>query len=167
MKPQIGDILAVRGVKWYSTAICWATRGEVSHVGLVVADDPPLVMEALKRVTTRPFEQSIAESSIAYLIKPNVDRETRRRIVRAMSQSSAVSYNYWHIVLLGLDLLLRTQLFTNNYRPGKRTICSVDVANAYASVGRRFGEPARGVTPQEILSYARANPKQFSIEKVL
>lgn len=168
MEVKAGDILAIKGTKFISELICKLTHGEVSHVGLVVGESPALVMEALKRVVTRPIEESIADASAALLIHPRfLDRDARERLVREACRWSASSYSYTKLLLAGLDALFRTSFFSSNLSSEHHPICSYHVAKAYAAIGFHFGEPARSISPQEILDFARRHSELFTITPLL
>lgn len=164
---RIGDILAVRGKGLISKAILLATGGPVSHVGLVVGEDPVLVMEALSRVVTRPLVESIGGAEGVWVLRPKLERERLRNIVRRACAWSAARYGYGKIVLHLMDSLLGTDKVTQKLARTRRPICSWHVAQAFASEGLHFGEPARGVTPAEIFAFAQANPDKYEITKVV
>lgn len=159
-----GDVIAVRGTGRFSDLIVRATGGYVSHVGMVIADEPPLVTEALFRVKTRPLEESIADCSDAWILRPRfATAYTRRVLMHSIHTYSSAGYGYFKILLHGLDALCRTQWFSCTFARSHSPICSWLVASAYEAVGYSFGESIGSLTPQDLVNHCTANPKKWEI----
>lgn len=167
LRAEIGDILAVEGMTAFSRAIQLVSESCISHVGLIVAEDPLLIMEALSRVVTRPYEEALGDCKHAWLLKPmNIEREARRQIVRASCTYSGASYGYLKIALHLLDFLTGKEWITQLLARSRKPICSWHVAQAYKVVGLDFGESARGVTPAEVMAFAQDNEDKYAVIKV-
>lgn len=165
--PVAGDILAVVGSSFFSRLIILATGGPVSHVGLILTDDPPLVLEALSRVMTRPLHVSIEKAQAAYLLKPiNLTWKDRVGIVECACTMSAESYGYGKILLQLFDAVARTTWFTKYLTFTTMPICSWAVARAYGSKHLHFGVPDNSATPSDIYRFATAHPTLYSITRL-
>src|SRR5579883_1994692 len=153
-----GDILGVQGVGWLSEHIIEATApGPLSHVGLIIAVQPALVIEALTRVRTRPLARSIEDAAHAWVLQPiGLSQEQRDRIVARACTMSADSYGYADIAWQGLDALFHTRWFTAHL--ARKLICSMLVADAY---GMNFGVSERSANPNDIWRYAQAYPAHY------
>lgn len=168
---QAGSILAIRGRGFLSKGILRATGNSVSHVGLVISDDPVvLVLEALWRVKTRPIEESIEDAEAAYILTPlNLQPIEIRGIVTCACSESADGYGWWDIGLQLLDSLFRTTWFTDRVSLtalDHHPICSFLVARAYQNVGLTFGEKEASVTPADIYRFAFQHPDKYRVEKI-
>ncbi len=166
--------MAVTGTGLLARAIIWLTRAPISHVGLVVGAEPPLVMEALWRVKTRPLWVSIADTRAAYLLKPvRLGPTARSRIVVRACRFSAESYGFLKLFLQFLDALAgriirrRVTYFTDalGWISG-RPICSYEVGEAYKADGLDFGVPARSVTPADIWEFAHQHKDAYQIVRL-
>lgn len=167
LRPEIGDVVAVEGRTAFSRAIQLVSGSLISHVGLIVSEDPLLVMEALSRVVTRPYDEALEDCKHAWLLKPiNVSREARRLIVRESCKYSGASYGYLKIALHLLDFLTGKEWITQLLARSRKPICSWHVAQAYKAAGLDFGEIARGVTPAEIYQFALDNDEKYAVYKV-
>jgi len=172
-QPQIqhADILAVRGTRLLAKGILAATGNTVSHVGLVISGDPPLVIEALTRVKTNPLDVSIKDAEAAYLLKPlNLTADQRRTIVYAACALSADGYGYLDIGLQGMDALLHsrkpTDLLAGALGIKKHPICSYLVAASYERAGLNFGVNDKSITPADIFQFAKSNPAIYSVVRL-
>ena len=113
------DIVAVRGTGRFAAGILKATGDTVSHVGLVIGIDPPLVIEALTRVRTNPLATTIAGAERAYILHDkSLSAWERRKIVDTAVRFSADGYNWGDIVLQGMDAVARTTWFTDHLSIG-------------------------------------------------
>jgi len=166
---QAGDILAVRGRGWLSEHILAATNGDVSHVGMLVGAEPPIVIEALARVATRPLEVSIAGAAKAYILHDtSLTPEQRITLVNEATGQTAKDYGYVDLALQLGDALTHTRWFTTNLTHGwldHFPICSYLVAEAYHSLGLDFGVRDVSTTPQDIFHFAKTH-KQFSVLEI-
>jgi hypothetical protein len=163
---QPGDIVAVRGSRWLSRLIMTMTGGPVSHVGLVIATDPDLVLEALERVLTRPFAQAIDDCAEAWVCQPyTLSQEERWQIVHTACAQTARTYGYSKLVLQALNVLFHTRFFTR-HAVSSLPICSLVVAEAFSAVGKHFGQPHCCATPADIAVFTQAHPEWYRIIKV-
>ncbi len=162
------DILAVKGSGWLSRMILKATGGPVSHVGLLLTDKPPLVIEALSRVMTRPLHISIEKRTAAYILQPlKLTPEQRVAIVEAACTMSADAYGWGKIALQGLDALSRSGWFTKHLTFTTMPICSWLVAKGYSSQGLHFDVPDNSATPKDIYEFAVKNQDLYRIVQIL
>ena len=166
----LGDIVAVRGVGLFSAGILRATGNTVSHVGLLIGIDPPLVIEALTRVRTNPLATTIASAERAYILHDkSLSTWERRKIVDTAVGFSADGYNWGDILLQGMDALARTTWFTDHLSIGlaDEPICSYVVAAAYRAVNLSFGRvKTESVRPSDIYLFAQMHPELYSIGQV-
>jgi hypothetical protein len=163
-----GDILAVRGRGWLSDNILKATGGKVSHVGMFVSIDPPIIIEALTRVRTRPLAASLADVEAAWsLTDHSLTTRQRQQIIEAACSFSADAYGYPELGLQLLDALTRTTWWTDrlSWTLKGHPICSFLVAAAYGTVGLNFGKLDQSVTPADIFRFAEAHPDIYGIDQ--
>lgn len=161
---KAGDILAVRGTGFLSKGILRLTGNTVSHVGLVISDNPVvLVLEALNRVKTDTIEESLKDVENAYLFRPlNVDETDINTIIRAASKASTNSYGWFSLGLQLADILFRTRLFTDHIYNDRHPICSYLVAEAYGAAGLTFGKLLyQSITPADIFNFAKINSDKY------
>jgi hypothetical protein len=155
---RVGDIIAVRSRGKLADLIVAAGKAPVSHVGLLVGLDPPIVLEALTRVRTRPLTITLLDCTSAWLLSPRkLTPNQRRRIVDTACEFSAKTYGYGEMLLQGADAICRTRWFTEHlsFKVGCHPICSYIVAESYARDNLRFGRaPLQSVTPADIFNFA-------------
>lgn len=165
-----GDILAMRGSSWLARGIVRATGGPCSHVGMFVSLEPPVVIEALDRVKTRPLDVSLADAERAWILHDNsITDEQRRAIVDEACSMSAASYGWLDIAAQGIDAALGTTWPTDHmtWFLNQFPICSYLVARAYQKIDLHFGKKAIGsITPADIFAFAQAHPEMFDIQVI-
>ena len=164
-----GDILAVRGKGWASREILKLTGNTVSHVGLVVANDPvPLVTEALWRVKTHPIENSVGGTERSYILHPkNLTRAQTQAIIRGACGMSADGYGLWDLGLQLIDVTFKTTWPTDHALAlglNQHPICSYLVAAAYGDAGLTFGmKLAQSISPADEYNFAVGNPDKYDV----
>ena len=167
---QAGDILAISGRGWLSEQIKRATSSQISHVGLIVADHPLiLVQEALRRDATRPIEESIEDAQAAWIYHPLDLTELQRGIViRASLAFSARSYGGLAIGLQLVDSIFHTTWPTDHARwyLNLFPICSFADAIGFGAIQRNFGKEPQSVTPGDMERYVYAHPSKYGISQI-
>jgi hypothetical protein len=166
----VADILAVHGTDWVSRTIERLTHGCVSHVGLLIGDNPPVVIEAIApRVKVRPFYVSIEEASEAWVIHDRrLTNLQRSLLVNRALEFCGEGYGYWDLLMQLCDVLFKTRFFTErlSFRLIHRPICSALDAIDYSQLGVEFGCEPRDATPNDIYEFALSHPEIFTVEKV-
>jgi hypothetical protein len=166
IRPQAGDIVAVRGTGWFARAILRATGGPASHVGLVLAQAPcVLVLEALTRVRTRLLAQTLAGTEAAWLLHDRtLTLAERRTVVAAALRFSGQGYGWWAIAMQAMNALTASTWWTDHLGGlAGKPICSFLVADAYERVGRTFGQEDRTTTPADIVRWALRHPQKYTV----
>lgn len=165
---KAGDILAIRGRGWISEGILKATGNTVSHVGLVLDDDPdPIITEALYRVITHPLSVALSNCDAAYIITDlQLTDQQRHELVLRASLFSAQTYNYGAIALQLLDAAFSTRFFTRNLTTSKWPICSYLVSKTYFDIVKLdFSVDPKSCTPNDIFQFAKKSI-DFSISRI-
>ena len=143
----------------------------VSHVGMLVGDNPVIVIEALLRVKTRPIEESLADAEAAYVLQDlSLSVQKRDTIVMRACQFSAADYGWADIVLQLANAIFRTTWFTDHLTFGllnQFPICSYLVAESYKTIGLTFGkQKEESITPADIYNFAQKNPSIYTVTKL-
>jgi hypothetical protein len=148
--PYPGDIVAIRG-KGLISRLVLAAEGAgaddkgVSHVALVIADKPPLVIEAVHpRVRVCTLENALAEAENAWLLHPKpLTDEERETVVKAACDFCFRSYGYPMLILHALNAAFGTTPFTNPIRSRMMDLAMTsDLATASQAPGAAI--PERG-----------------------
>lgn len=173
-----GDLVVIQGSAWYSKLICWATGSPTSHVGGFIGSNPPVVLEALKRVKTDPVWETVLKAKKVWILKHKYLTESDRwQIVEKACTFSADSYGYILILFQLMDALTGKMLgkrftyFTTvwgrwgNQHFGQHPICSYLWSEVYSSVGMHFLQEPGAATPGDILKYAQQYPSEWEIEE--
>jgi hypothetical protein len=168
--PQAGDIVGVRGSGWLADHICVATKGRISHVGLVISTTPVLVIEALMRVKTNPWTATIAGAQSWHLYRPKTltQQQIKAVIYRAVG-FTAESYGFLDIGLQGLDAITRSRFFTGHLAGllwlRSHPICSYVVAKSFDdALHLRFGVAGDdSITPADIDVFCVSHPELYEV----
>lgn len=172
----IGDIVLTLGNHRGSAAIANLTAEEgqtrrFSHCMIVAAGHPlPLVIEATPpAVRLTPLEQAIRPTLDARLVHSlNLTTEERSIIVLAAMQFLGRAYGFQAFPSFALDVMLKTDKFGSSLYLGKHfPVCSVLVGYSYEKVNKFFGEPAAGLTPNEVALFAERRADLFSLHDLL
>lgn len=164
-----GDIVAVRGQGWLSDSICKATDSPVSHVGMIVAADPPTIVEALAAVETHGIEVTLSQAVHVWQIRYKLltpDEQTL--LVKTANGFSGDDYGYADLALQLADAAFKTRWFCDHLAYGwlgRFPICSYVVARAYGEINITFGHQASSITPGDIYKFAAAD-KRFEVLSV-
>lgn len=170
-----GDVLAARGTGWLARQILKATatpdypEGTVSHVGMFVSTNPPVVIEAIGHgIVTFPLDMVLGSCERAYVIHHNRMTDAQKhQLVYDACKYSADLYGFVSLGLQGLNALCRTTWWTDKFAGGMM-YCSYLVDEAYWQQGEAFGvHLPRSTTPHEIYVAARANREKFSISEIM
>lgn len=177
MTLEPGDIFFTRGGAWISRMIRWAesrpgNKGEVNHVGLVVArgDFPDAeVIEALRTVQRHTLRSEYGGSGTAISVyRPlNISTEQLLRVLGYADRLVGQKYDYAKIALHLVDGLLgkvarREVVLARRLAAGGRgPICSWVVAQAFGSAGLTFGVPGRAADPDDIYDFCRTHPEIY------
>lgn len=138
-----GDIVAIRG-KGLISRLVLAVEGAagddkgVSHVAVVIADNPPLIIEAVHpRVRVRPLENALAEAEKAWLLHPKpLSDEKREAVVKAACDFCSRSYGYPMLILYALNAAFGTTRFTSLLRNRRMDLAMAsDLATASQAQG--------------------------------
>jgi hypothetical protein len=168
MPYALADIVALRGRGRFSKLILRFTNDTVSHVGMIISTHPLLVIEAVSRVKTHPIYTMVEDAERMYLIHhKHLTDEDRVEIVEACCKWSARSYGWGKIALQGLDVMTKSQWFSEKFGGSDRPYCSWVVAIAYKLREVLFGEAAETVRPDEILAWAVAHPELYEVEEFI
>lgn len=168
--PQIADILLTLGPYHASDWIARATRetidvAAVSHAALVIAGEPlPLIIESVPpRARVRTYESALTDIKNAILLSPkNLSEDTRLGIAKKAMEFEGRPYGFDRYVGALADAVLDKDWASEHlYFSKKFPYCSVLVSAAYDAFGLDFGEPAQGVTPAEILTFAVRHPDVY------
>ena len=168
MKPA--DIIGMRGNSgWATDLVLKATRGEISHVALVVCVEPlPIVIESVNpRVRTVPLDVAIADHSLVYLMKDlSLTPAEREDVVRAALRWSTYDYSFLNCAWPALDDLTKTRWFSQHLSSPNSPMCSWLVAESRKAIGKFFGQPAESTDPEDILRFAKQHPTIFEVLKL-
>ena len=152
---MIGDVIFFKKSKSFiSTIIAYFTKGEYTHVGLIVDYDETTnvatVIEADRFVNTRinmiELDQQKHEIYIA-----DKSQEQTDRVLKYAYESVGMKYDYWQILGLLISLVFKTE--HRFFDKSNRLICSelIDLAYYKAGVKRSTDMNLGNVTPQELL----------------
>lgn len=164
-----GNILAVRGKRFFDRGILAATGNTVRHAGMVTETGPfVIVIEALLRVKTRPIEESVANAEKAYLLQDlSISADQRANIVKWGLRFYAADYGWGDILLQLANAIFRTTWFTDHLTFGllnQFPICSYLVAESYKTIGLTFGKKEEeSIAPADIYNFAIGNPSIYTV----
>jgi len=174
-----GDILAIRGRGWLADGIVKAEYGKnpglysVSHVGLFLAQgdehEIPVVIEALRKVTTNLLVESTRDAEHAYVLHDKSLADWQRSsILEIACQFSTADYGYIDLGAQYLDATFKTSWWTNRLTGylAHRPICSYVVSAAYAAVRLDFGVDDCSCKPSDIMSFALAHPEIYQVTQI-
>lgn len=164
--PQIADILLTLGDSYTSDLIGRATRETieapaVSHAALFIAREPLLIIESIPpRARVCTYETALKNVKHAILVSPkNLTQETRLGIAKKALDFEGALYGFDRYIGALADAVLDKDWASEHLFLSKRfPYCSVLVSATYDAFGLDFGEPAQGVNPAEILTFAVRHP---------
>lgn len=166
---QLADILLSRGTWFGSDIIARATAedgvDEFSHAALFVASEVPLIIEAVPpRVNICSLESALERVEYAVCMSPiGMSFEDRVEIVRYALKCEGQVYGVLKFLGFGLDVMLQADWCSQYLNIAKPfPVCSVMVAAGYEMrKGWNFGEPSRGVTPNEIAAFGYSHVGKY------
>jgi len=153
---MVGDILFFRKTNsWISKIISNLTKGEYTHVGLIISYDEPTgvatIIESNRFIQTRIITIVIDDS---YSIFSTGDKPESQRdmIIKYAHDSLGTKYDYLHIIGLAISLLFKGERL-KFFNIKNRIICSelIDLAYFKAGVKRNHNVNLGNITPIELL----------------
>jgi hypothetical protein len=160
MELRTGDVIAFRGNAWFSDIICAGTRGNVSHVGVVLEGGPsPTIIDATGRedqncVAIRLLEDVIA--GYGGLVWACQLSDATRGVFNEQAAKGfwyaqeGLRYDYRQAMACGLDLSDRIHLFATKEDP-TRWFCSELVTAGLKAGGLLPGVLAVATNPVELV----------------
>lgn len=157
-----GDVIAFKGEAWFSDIICAVTRGNVSHVGVVLEGGPsPTIIDATGRedqdcVAIRLLEDVIAKYPGRVWVA-QLSPESRLKLNTQAAKSfwyaqEGRGYDYRQCITCGLDLSDRINIMATR-EDGSRWFCSELVAAGFKAGGLFHNVIAAATTPVELLTF--------------
>jgi hypothetical protein len=157
---KTGDVIAFKGEAWFSDIICAVTRGNVSHVGVVLEGGPsPTIIDATGRedqdcVAIRLLEDVIAKYP-GRVWAAELSATPRRKLNIQAAKSfwyaqEGRGYDYRQCITCGLDLSERINIMATR-EDSTRWFCSELVTAGYKAGGLCRDTLAAATTPVELL----------------
>ena len=156
---MIGDVLFFRRTNTFiSKAISALTKGEYTHVGLIVAFDGltgvATIVESDRFVATRINQIVLDKNNHSIFTTPNPKpEEVVKKIVKFGYDSIGKKYDYIQILGILLSLLFKNEKL-NFFNSQNKLICSelIDLAYFNSGVERRCEKKLGNVLPQELIN---------------
>jgi len=157
---KTGDVIAFKGEAWFSDIICAVTRGDVSHVGVVLEGGPcPTIIDATGRedqngvairllddvIDMYPGRVWIAE--LSYDAYSMLDTQKAKAFWYAQE---GYGYDYRQAFTCGLDLSDRIHIMATR-EDGSRWFCSELVTAGFKAGGLLPCIIAAATNPVELL----------------
>jgi len=171
-----GDILLTRGKSYTSTLIArWSKEAgvaEFSHAALFLAGHPfPLIIEAVPpRVRVCSLADALNHAEYAVLMESlTLTDEQRDTVCKSALRFEGALYGAHRLIAFGLDAIFDTDVCSHVFGVGKALpVCSIMVAGTFATLTPplEFGEPAHGVTPNEIGTFGYQRTDLYRLSKM-
>lgn len=159
---QTGDLIAFRGNAWFSDMICAVTRGDVSHVGVILEGGAsPTIIDSTGKedqncVAIRLLDDVLRAYPGAvwhYPLCPSVRGAFKAQQAKSFWYAQeGKGYDYRQMIACGLDLSERIKLFATVEDSGK-WFCSELVAAGYKAGGLLQGVTAVATNPVELSEF--------------
>lgn len=153
---MIGDILFFRKTNsWISKVIAKVTKGDFTHVGLIVSYDEltgvATIIESNRFIETRMTTLIIDDKYSIFSTGYKPDWQTEMIIGYAFG-ALGTKYDYFHIIGLAVSLLFKKDRYAF-FNLKNRVICSelIDLAYFEAGVARKNSANLGNITPQELI----------------
>lgn len=152
---MIGDVLFFRKTNsWISKLISNVTKGEYTHVGLIISFDESTgvatIIESNRFIETRITTIIIDDNYSVFSTGDKPDKQ-RDMIVKYATDSLGTKYDYFHVLGLAISLLFERDR-CGFFNIKNRIICSelIDLAYFKAGVKRNHDINLGNITPMEL-----------------
>lgn len=157
---KTGDVIAFKGEAWFSDIICAVTRGDVSHVGVVLEGGPcPTIIDATGKedqncVAIRLLEDVIAQYPgrvwAAELAAEPYHLLNKQAAKSFWYSQEGYAYDYRQAFTCGLDISERIHIMATR-EDSTKWFCSELIVAGFKAGGLLQGIIAAATNPVELL----------------